>query len=333
MSALPPSDVTAVTGWRNVSGEPNDTLTTLQPPDAAGYVICPSYLPLNHVYFQVANFFLFLSYLAPPGLGGLLYLRSTLAIGLFFLAMWGYVVLCALDTFLWNFVCMWINLGHVGYLLWTLRPIRFDKDMEQVYSAMFRSLNVSRRQFQRVLSCMRGVRSVSFQEMLIQEHVTRVDSLTLVLSGRFVVSQGGKALHVVAPDQFLDSPEWFSVLTDDFFQVSITAIEESRVLVWHRDKLKLSIMGEPFLQAVFDNVLGRDVVQKLLQVDRSFSLGDCPSNGGTLNILDRHSALMLVQRTDQGAATTASDQTGQEADESAWRLGPIDENMKGGTRV
>lgn len=44
------------------------------------------------------------------------------------------------------------------------------------------------------------------------------------------------------------------------------AMEESRVLIWHRDKLKLSIMGDPFLQTVFDHILGRDVVKKLMQV-------------------------------------------------------------------
>ena len=51
-----------------------------------------------------------------------------------------------------------------------------------------------------------------------------------------------------------------------FFQVSITAMEESRVLIWHRDKLKLSIITDQFLQAVFDHILGRDVVKKLMQV-------------------------------------------------------------------
>lgn len=44
------------------------------------------------------------------------------------------------------------------------------------------------------------------------------------------------------------------------------AMEESRVLVWHRDKLKLSIMSDAFLQSVFDHILGRDVVHKLMQV-------------------------------------------------------------------
>lgn len=38
-------------------------------------------------------------------------------------------------------------------------------------------------------------------------------------SFRLVVSQNGRALHIVFPHQFLDSPEWFGVSTDEFFQV------------------------------------------------------------------------------------------------------------------
>ena len=48
-----------------------------------------------------------------------------------------------------------------------------------------------------------------------------------ILSFRLVVSQNQKALHIVFPHQFLDSPEWFGVSTDDYFQVSIMAMEES----------------------------------------------------------------------------------------------------------
>ena len=38
------------------------------------------------------------------------------------------------------------------------------------------------------------------------------------------------------------------------------------MLIWHRDKLKLTIITDQFLQAVFDHILGRDVVKKLMQV-------------------------------------------------------------------
>lgn len=39
---------------------------------------------------------------------------------------------------------------------------------------------------------------------------------------RLVVSQNGRALHIVFPHQFLDSPEWFGVSTDEYFQVSMS---------------------------------------------------------------------------------------------------------------
>lgn len=62
---------------------------------------CAEWLPVNHVYFQLANTFLFLSYLAPAGIYGLLYLRLMLAIGCGFFAIWGWLILCAFDTFIW----------------------------------------------------------------------------------------------------------------------------------------------------------------------------------------------------------------------------------------
>lgn len=86
---------------------------------------------------------------------------------------------------------------------------------------------------------MKLIRSLKYQEVYAQEKVTKVDSLSLVLSGkwvameyspvflnlilndpfRLVVSQNQRALHIVFPHQFLDSPEWFGVSTDDYFQV------------------------------------------------------------------------------------------------------------------
>ena len=43
-------------------------------------------------------------------------------------------------------------------------------------------------------------------------------------------------------------------------------MEESKILLWHRDKLKLSIISDKFLQTVLDHILSRDVVNKLIQV-------------------------------------------------------------------
>ncbi|KAI9590263.1 hypothetical protein GQX74_008431 [Glossina fuscipes] len=123
---------------------------------------------------------------------------------------------------------------------------------------------------------------------------------------QLVVSQNQRALHIVFPHQFLDSPEWFGVSTDDYFQVSIMAMEESRVLIWHRDKLKLSIMAEPFLQTVFDHILGRDVVKKLMQVtqvsESIASNGFLPS-GGYDDAEDK--PMLIMKKSIEGHSLTA----------------------------
>lgn len=79
-------------------------------------------------------------------------------------------------------------------------------------------------------------------------------------------------LPLLTSNILLSCPRINSSCSSFFFKVSIMAMEESRVLIWHRDKLKLSIMAEPFLQAVFDHILGRDVVKKLMQVTQVSTL-------------------------------------------------------------
>ncbi|XP_055945887.1 blood vessel epicardial substance-like [Argiope bruennichi] len=265
------------TAFLNVSSHmENVTLTVLETPLSNSsvsndfWIHClGQWLPPNHILFQIANACLFLSYLAPVGIYGLLYLRTCLMIGSIFFAIWGWIVLCALDTFIWNTVFTLINFIHVAILLYMLRPVKLSKELEEVYKDLFKPLQVSRHQFRRAISCMREIKCLKPREPYCVENVTKVDRLSLVLTGRLVVSQNGHALHIVDSKQFLDSPEWFGVCTNDAYQVSITALEACRVLVWHRDKLKLSISDDIFLQAVFDNILGKDVVKKLLLVSES----------------------------------------------------------------
>ncbi|XP_064473684.1 blood vessel epicardial substance-like [Ornithodoros turicata] len=239
---------------------------TYEDADSASYLVCPAWLPTNHILFQMANIFLFLSYMAPGGIHGLLYLRICLAIGSFFFALWGYVILCAFDTLVWNVFFTLINLVHVIVLMYILRPVRFSTDMEKVYREMFQPLKVSRQQFQSAVSCVKEIVELRPKENYTVETKTVADRLSLVLSGRLVVSQRKRALQVVDKHEFLDSPEWFGVCSNDRYQVTMTAVEMCRLLVWNRDKLKLTISGDPFLRAVFDNVVGKDVVKKLLFV-------------------------------------------------------------------
>lgn len=104
---------------------------------------CVEWFPINHFYFQLANTCLFLSYLAPAGLWGLIYLRVVLAVASFFFALWGWVILCAFDTFLWNAFFTLINVVHCIYLLCSLRPVRFDKQVEEVNNFRLHALGIA----------------------------------------------------------------------------------------------------------------------------------------------------------------------------------------------
>ncbi|XP_050081666.1 uncharacterized protein LOC126568950 isoform X1 [Anopheles aquasalis] len=227
---------------------------------------CFAHSQHEHLYYQIGHALFLIAFLGPNNVYGILWLRCLALAGCVLMLLWGWLVACSIDVIGWFSLFLVVNTLYVIVLLCRLRPVKFDKEIESVYVALFEPLRVSRYQFKKVLSCMKMVRSLKYQEIYAQEKVTKVDSLSLVLSGKLVVSQNLKALHIVFARQFLDTPEWFGVPTDDYFQVSIMAMEESRVLVWHRDKLKLSIMADPFLQTVFEHILSRDVVKKLLQV-------------------------------------------------------------------
>ncbi|EDW65641.1 blood vessel epicardial substance isoform X1 [Drosophila virilis] len=290
-----------------ITWDNNGTLRSINPGDWS-IEQCLIWQQPHHLYFQLGWAFLFLAFLAPHGPFGSLWMRATLLIGCIMMGMYGYLIECTPDVVLWSGLGIGINFIYLIVVLCRLRPVRFDQEIEAVYVALFQPLCVTRHQFRKVLNCMKVIRALKYQEVYAQEKVTKVDSLSLVLSGKLVVSQHQRALHIVFPHQFLDSPEWFGVSTDDYFQVSIMAMEESRVLIWHRDKLKLSIMAEPFLQTVFDHILGRDVVKKLMQVtqvsESIASNGFLPSGGYAEDAEDKP-MLILKKSVDVGHGLTA----------------------------
>lgn len=265
---------------------------------------CFTFEPKEHLYYHIGHALYLVAFLAPNIPCGFLWLRCAAIAGCILMVLWGWFVACSLDAVVWFSLFLLVNAVYVVVLLCKLRPVKFEKEIESVYVALFKPLRVSRHQFKKVLNCMKIVRPLKYQEIYVQEKITKVDSLSLVLSGKLVVSQNQKALHIVFPHQFLDSPEWFGVSTDDFFQVSIMAMEESRVLIWHRDKLKLSIMAEPFLQAVFDHILGRDVVKKLMQVtqvsETMAQSNGCISSGYGDDSEDKPMLVMKSKGSDNG---------------------------------
>jgi len=226
---------------------------------------CSGWLPLNHVYYQAANIFLLLSTISSNHQ----FIRTMMTVAFSLLSLWGWSVSCGLDTLVWSCLLAMVNLSWCVRTWWRRRTGRLTREMETLYQQMFRRLRVSRRQFQTILGVKKEIKQLIENQMIIKEKVSKVESLSLVLKGRLLVSQAGRDLHHVTQHQFLDSPEWFGVTTDQYFQVTVTAMEDSSVLVWHRDRIKLTLMEDIHLQAVLDKVIARDVVRKLLQAQPS----------------------------------------------------------------
>ena len=156
---------------------------------------CPGWVPLNHVYYQVANLFLLVSSLS----SNILFLRAMLVVSCSFSTLWEWTVACGLDTTSWNCLMTVINLAWCLQTVWGGRTVTLSQEMEMVNMQVFKQLKVSRRQFkvriiilmlslhcqfQTLLGVTKEMRKLSPKEVIIEEKVTRVDSLSQVLSRR-----------------------------------------------------------------------------------------------------------------------------------------------------
>ena len=57
--------------------------------------------------------------------------------GFIFLSAWAWHVICAPDIFSWNFSFLLLNIGQLVYIVYQMRPIRFDPELEEVYHTLF----------------------------------------------------------------------------------------------------------------------------------------------------------------------------------------------------
>lgn len=71
----------------------------------------------------------------------------------------------------------------------------------------------------------------------------------------------------------MDSPEWESnhEQSDDVFQVTISAEEDSVYLCWSRMKLERVLRHRPILKVVLDCIIGKDITQKLYALNEHLS--------------------------------------------------------------
>ena len=132
---------------------PNISISIVPPLDFSQLLYqpeCPDWVPLNHIYYQIANLFLLLASLAPNCSAALIFLRTSLVVSFSLSMVWGWTVACALDTAAWSCLLTLVNAAWCVQMLWrqARQAVRLSPQMEEVYMQLFKHLNLSMGQFQ-----------------------------------------------------------------------------------------------------------------------------------------------------------------------------------------
>ena len=153
--------------------------------------MCSTWQPLHHLYYQIAHLTLLLVTVLPLGQGthpvSVLVLRLGLLVYSALIILWSLVTDCSLDTLSWSAALFVINLVHTIIILVSIYVSQcsaIPSDMLPAYHKLFQPLGVSRSQYLKLLSWRKEVRVVSGKETVITEKMSRVDCISLVLSGR-----------------------------------------------------------------------------------------------------------------------------------------------------
>ncbi|CAN8018909.1 unnamed protein product [Ixodes persulcatus] len=239
-------------------------------PGLFGDTTCDVWKQPQHVLFQLANTCFCISYLAPNGRYGNLFLHSLLILGFLLNSTWAWNVICAPDMFSWSFSFMILNMGQTLLLLYTMRQVKFPRELEDIYVLMFQPLQVPRLLFKKLVSLEYAqIMNLHAGEAYAMQNLTKTDRLGLLIAGKVSVLTDHLFLHYIFPRQFLDSPEFESTRSgvDDKFKVSILAVTPCRYLFWHRSNLEYLLIKEPQLATVLSLLIARDITSKLYSMN------------------------------------------------------------------
>ncbi|KAL1131493.1 hypothetical protein AAG570_011110 [Ranatra chinensis] len=226
---------------------------------------CDTWRAPQHLMFQLANACFFVSYIMPSTRTGTVLMRAALVLGFLIFSAWAWVIVCAPDMFVWNLCYTCINIFQLVFILYQMRPVKFDPELEEVYHTLFRPFKVSRIQFKKLIcNEMAQIISLHAGEAYALQNITRTDRLGLLLSGKLNVLSDNHFLHPILACEFLDSPEFESRANmDDKFKVTIVAATSCRYLYWQRTSLEYLFVKETYLATVMSTLIARDITTKL----------------------------------------------------------------------
>ncbi|XP_025098911.1 popeye domain-containing protein 3-like isoform X2 [Pomacea canaliculata] len=234
---------------------------------------CRSWQPANHVLYQLACTAIAMGLLAIDTPYGALLLHSLFFLGYLLMSIWSWVILCAPDFFSWNFAFLLLNGVQTMSLIYSIRPVRFCQELEDVYVHLFQPLRVPRSLYKRLVGaeyC--TLMTLNEGEFYATQSITKTDKLGLLISGSMNAYSNRTLLHTIKAKQFIDSPEFESSNSgEEKFQVSIVAGGVCRYIFWPRQSLEYLLVQEPYLANVLNIVLGRDITNKLYALNERVS--------------------------------------------------------------
>lgn len=94
---------------------------------------CRAAYTFNHFYYHIGCAFFLLAFLATSyRYGNALYMRCMFTLGCILYLMYSYLVECHPDVLIWTLMFIVINLIHMILLISKLRPVKFEKEIEEV---------------------------------------------------------------------------------------------------------------------------------------------------------------------------------------------------------
>ncbi|XP_046439237.1 popeye domain-containing protein 3-like [Daphnia pulex] len=238
------------------------------------FMPCENWHEPQHILFQLAYGCFFISCLTPDNSIGILVMHAVLLLGGLLYSTWAWNMMCAPDIFSWTFGFVFLNFCQLLYDLYRIRPVRLDPEVEAVFALLFQPLGISRTTFKKLVGPEYAeIFTLHPGDFYALQNLTRIDRLSIVLSGKVQVVSDGTTLHTIDANEFLDSPEFESsrASVEDKFRVSIIATGTSRYISWQRSTLEYLFVKETVLANVFCVLVARDVINKVFAMNKKLA--------------------------------------------------------------
>ena len=149
-------------------------------------ISCPTDNPnkATVILFQSACICFLIAYLVPSGKYCILFMHSILALAHLLVIIWIWKVCFTIPSLLvWCLTFLGVDTARVLYHLYTNRPVKFSKELNDIYKTLFGSINVPRPTFEQLIS-QGKVMSLHAGEAYAMERLTTTDRLSLLITGK-----------------------------------------------------------------------------------------------------------------------------------------------------